>query len=546
MNENIEDNRYSDGQTELKKKIKYRNCKEDYDILANSERKDFLDRARKNSYYTDKSIMPEENSNSSTTFQKTYTNVGLTYERKFVSKFSNFMLPTNRTFFDSKLTKKEEKVLFQENPQQLQIIQDSLFTRDKAVQQFINSSMVRDDFNFLLSNADIAGNGILNMNQEGQFRVIQLDSYVLESDTFGNILTIITKEIVDYDVLPDEVKGKINTNQTADVDTDIGLSTHNGLDRKEYELYTRVYKEGKDWVLYQECQDVVFGVKKYKKDKLPYIVTFWHRKKNETYGRGFTDGIVDTLETIQVMEKIYQQSAITMSDIKYLVERGVSVDLDMLQNSPSGTFIYAKKDSINTLQTNKSFDLQPLRDKIYELKQEVKEFYMSVVTRDAERVTSKEIGVQENEVDQELIGSFSKQSEMISLPFVKLIMNYMEKNDLITEVPDDDIEIRIITGIDSFGKNKNIENLNNFVGTVLQNEQAAQRLNWDEIYRRYGNYYDIEMDGIFKSDETLQKEQEAAQSARMAEQTTPEVIKETTKGMIDGKISPEDLENLQQ
>lgn len=544
---NNEDTRYSDGQVELKKKIKYRNCKKDYDILANGERKDFLDRARKNSYYTDKSIMPEEGSTSSTKYQKIFTNIGLIYQRKYIAKYSNWMIPTNRTFFKSDLTKKEEKNIFKENPAQLPIIQDSLFTRDKSVQQYINSSMVRDDFNFLLENDTVVGTCIFNQNKEGQWRVIQLDSFVLESDTFNNILTMIIKEVIDYDLLPKEIQSQINLNDTADIDTDIGLSGHSGLDRKEFELYTRIYKDGKNWVLYQECQDIVFGIKKYKKDTLPFIPSFGkNSKKNETYGRAITDGIADTLETIQVMEKISQQSAITMSDIKYLVKRGVSIDLTELTESPSGTFVYADPDSIKALQTNKTYDVQPLMNKIIELKQEVKEFFMAVITRDAERVVTREIAVQEKEVDLELVADFSRKSESVLLPFIKLNILYMEKNDLITEIPREDIEITIITGIDSYGKNQNLQNLMSYSEIVSNNEQLAARMDWGEFNRRLGNLLDIEMDGLVKSDETMAKEQQAAQSARIAEQVAPEVTKQTTQGLIDGKVSQEDLQNLQQ
>jgi len=137
------------------------------------------------------------------------------------------------------------------------------------------------------------------------------------------------------------------------------------------------------------------------------------------------------------------------------------------------------------------------------------------VTRDAERVTAKEIEFMARELEtSSLAGIYSKLSLQWSKWIIQQIMGELK-------IKFNSIEVEVITGLDALGRSQENQKLDNYV----QKLEATNRGVWlkdEEVVTRWASYDGINTVNLIKSPKEVQQEmkqrqQQAAQAAGQEE-----------------------------
>ena len=258
-------------------------------IALESERYPFLDRARQASKLTLPYVMPEDGHNSHSRLETPFQGIGARGVNNLASKLLLALLAPNAPFFRLNF---DEPKLRQEGATQ-EIISEmeiALQRVEESVMEEISKQSYRVGVHELLKHLIVAGNALCYIPEEGGMRVFHLDRYVMQRDPMGNPFKIITKETLDYNTLPENVKEAA------------GYLDGETLGRN-CDLFTCVKLQGNKWTVTQEVKGTLVEGSEgtYNKDKLPYIPLRFTKIDGEDYGRGYVEEYLGDLISLETL-----------------------------------------------------------------------------------------------------------------------------------------------------------------------------------------------------------------------------------------------------
>lgn len=515
--------------------------KDNYDLQADyklleEDRQPYLDRARMSSYYTINYIIMPESSDNNTKLVDLYSSVGSIGVNHLANKLLLALLPPNKLFFnydikpEIKLALGKEQVIELENL--LRSFENILLTE-------INNSAIRNTIFNALVNLIIAGNSLLYVNEDNEIRNFTIEEYIIDRDAFGNVLKIVTKERISYQSMDEDLQRLVE-------EENIIATPNENLKKDEYTLFTGLILEDGEYTYFQQIENIIVEdtVNYFDKDKSPFLALRWNIIRSENYGRSRCDEVIGDLKTIQEASETIIVSAAIMSDIKFLVKPNSGINLSKLNNSPTGKYVSGNVDSIGVLQVNKSYDLQILRETLIETERRVNKHFLIFEARDSERTTNGEIDIDFTQLESSLGGVFSSLAESFQKPLVNIYVNTLDKNKKIPKLPVKSTDIKLKTGLEALGRNNEIIVLNTFLQQIeVFGEAAISQIDVNEYMRRIGDNLGIEdMNMLVKSKEQVSQEQSQAQEQQMIQQSTPGVMNELTKGMVQGELQKNDAQ----
>ena len=508
------------------------NLEEEYENLEENRDVSY-DRAIISSYYTINYLILPRDSDKDTKLVDLFQSVGGYGVNNLANKLLLALLPPNKLFFNIELLEEVKKDLDEVQQKELE---DLLKKLEFTLLKEINNSGIRNIIFNAILNLIVAGNSLLYMDDEGKMRNFTIEEYVIDRDSMSNVLKIITKEIVSYDSLDEDTQILLDENLVKE-------SNDSKNDTREFDLYTGCYLENGEYTYFQQLGDFILEDTKttYKKDELPFIPLRWSAVRAENYGRSHCDLVIGDLKTLEESSEIIVKTAAIMSDIKFFVKPNSGINLKKLNDpkTKTGSFVAGDVNAVGTLQVNKTYDLQILRETTLDIERRISKHFLLAdgAQRDAERVTAEEIRMLSNELENTLGGVYSTLAEELQLPLVKLFIKTLEKNKKIPKTPLKFTDIKIKTGIEALGRNSEVVNLNQFIQQIsIFGESAIQKINIDKYINLIGDNLGIDLsNGLIKSDEQLQQEQQKAQEAQMIQDSTPGVVNEMTKSLINGE-----------
>jgi hypothetical protein len=154
---------------------------------------------------------------------------------------------------------------------------------------------------------------------------------------------------------------------------------------------------------------------------------------------------------------------------------------------------------------------------------------MSSLQRNAERVTATEIRAMAEELDAALGGIFSILAEEFQLPLVKTFI-YRLKQKIGLEIPDQ-VEPNIVTGLDALGRGQDLNKLTAFMSQVAGLAQAgfdvAKYVDTTELINRMAAGSGIDPQGLVKSQDKINQEQQAAQQQQAMQGPMADAMKQS-------------------
>jgi Bacteriophage head to tail connecting protein len=505
-----------------------------------TQRFTFLRRARDAAELTIPTLMPPQGHNYSTIYPTPYQSIGARGVNNLASKLMLALLPPNAPFFRLAV---EETQLMKDLPPNTSAaditnlkteMEKALSKVERIASRDIEGSSIRVGTYEALRQLIVAGNVLLYFPDDGGMRVFRLDTYGVKRDKTGNVVKIAVKESIAPAALPPEVKAFVDDMENAPVE---GEQKQNESNENNLELYTCVMlaEDGKKWEVYQEiCGEIIPSTRgTYPLDKLPWMALRLVRIDGEDYGRGFVEEYMGDLKALEALSQGVIQATAAASKVVFMVDPTGTTKIKDLASSPNGAFISGKSTDVTALQVEKRADLSVVNQVIADITQRLSFAFLlnTAIQRNGERVTAEEIRYMAQELESSLGGAYSILSQEFQLPLVTILLDRLAKQKRLPDMPKKLVKPLIVTGVEALGRGNDLNKLDQFISGIAQalGPQALQLINQTEYLNRRAAALGIDAEGLIRSQEEIQQEQQQSQMMDMANKLGPAGIQAASK-----------------
>jgi hypothetical protein len=490
-------------------------AKERFNLL-DTDRVTVLDRARACSSLTIPSILPASGHTEETALESPYQGVGARLVNNLASKLLLSLLPPNTPFFRLIIDNDVKENVKQQDPNALKDVEQQLVNIEQGILKDIERSALRVPVFEAVKSLIVTGNSLC-YKAENKLRVYKLDNYVILRDFEGNVIEIITREVVTKATLPDDIISKMDE-ETLTEDGDLYV-------------YTRAVVKNGTWIEYQSVNDIFVegSDSTYKQDANPFIPLRWGAINGENYGRGLTEQYLGDFRSLEALYQLLIEAAAVQSRVIFGKRPGAVIDIQDLNDADNGSFILGDlEQDITTLRVDKNSDLQIPLNMIQDLTRRLEQAFLvaSSVARESERTTATEIRYMASDLEETLGGVYSVLSLEFQKPLAQLLLKESGVN-----LKQLGIEAVIVTGVEALGRNNELSKLRQFNSMIQElgsPELVLQRMNLDTYISKIGSSLGLDTTDLIKSNDQIQQEQQQAQEEALMQQGATNVVNGAT------------------
>ena len=481
-----------------------------YDKLSTT-RNPYLERARSAARLTIPSLMPDEGSSDSTTFQTPWQSIGSRGTNNLASKILLALFPPNTSAFQLTVSEADRAEL---NDATQGDIDEALASFESVVNDDIEASTFRSTMYQVGRHLIVTGNGLIFDDPEdgNNMRLYPLDRFVVRRDASGKVFEMIATDKTIWEGLSDEVRAAIQA----------GAETTTRTSDDEVTIYTGIYRRNDKWEVWQEIDDVRVPDSEgsYKLNASPWVPVRPVALDGESYGRGFIEEIYGDLNTVDVLTQAVTEGSSIAALLKFLVDPNGVTDKDDLVDTPNGGFATGRASDISTLSSDKSQDLNIALATMNKIEDRLAFSFLlnSAATRDAERVTAEEIRFIAQELEDALGGIYSVLSQELQAPLIKWRIAKLTKANKLQPLPKN-VKMTIITGLEALGRGRDHQSLRAFVndaGQLIGPEALQDYLQVSEYMKRSAAALRVDTKGLIRSEEDVQARRQQARDAETA------------------------------
>ena len=512
-------------------------AKSRYDALS-SGRTSFLDMAVQCSELTLPYLIQRDQTRTNhKSLTQPWQSVGSKAVVTLASKLMLALLPPQTTFF--KLQIADDK-LGTELPAEIRSELDLSFAKlERMVMDSIAASSDRVTIHQAIKHLVVGGNALLFMGKDG-IKHYPLNRYVVERDGNGNVIEIVTKELINKKLLPvDIVKDPLmvndeSTNQSNDV-----------------EVYTHCKLENNRWVWHQEVYDkTIPGTQgKAPKEASPWLVLRFNSVDGENYGRGRVEEFIGDLKSLNALSQAITEGSAAAAKVVFLVSPSSTTKPQTLAKAGNGAIIQGRPDDVAVVQVGKTGDFATALQQMQTLERRILEAFLVLTVRQSERTTAEEVRLTQLELEQQLGGLFSLLTVEFLVPYLNRKLLTMQRSGELPRYPKDLVKPTIVAGINALGRGQDRESLTQFIMTVAQTigpEGMMQHLNPDEFIKRLAAAQGIDVLNLVKSMDQRQQEQQAAAEQQEQMELTKQAAALESTPMNDPSKNPALAAQLEQ
>ena len=485
-------------------------AKSRYDHLT-SDRQHFLDIAVECSELTlPYLIQRDETRPNYQKLQQPWQAVGAKGVVTLAAKLMLSLLPPQTTFF--KLQLRDDK-LGTELPAEMRSELDLSFAKlERMVMDSIAASSDRVVVHQALKHLVVGGNALIYMGKEG-LKHYPINRYVVERDGNGNIIEIVTKELISKKLLPQKFVDDAVVNQV----------TSDSLAGDDVEIYTHVKLDNNRWIWYQEALDqrVPNSEGKAPKDASPWLVLRFNTVDGESYGRGRVEEFLGDLKSLNALSQAIVEGSAAASKVVFVVSPSSTTKPATLAQAGNGAIVQGRPEDIGVIQVGKTADFQTALTMMQTLERRLAEAFLVLNVRQSERTTAEEVRLTQLELEQQLGGLFSLLTNEFLVPYLNRKLLVLQRTGELPKIPKDLVNPTIVAGINALGRGQDRESLTAFIMTIAQTlgpEAMMKYINPDEAIKRLAAAQGIDVLNLVKSmdqqqqemDDQMQQEQDMA------------------------------------
>ena len=488
------------------------NARERYNKLTNGRRQ-FLDTAVDCSKLTLPYLIDDDlSSKPNQKHLKTpWQSIGSKAVVTLAAKLMLALLPPQTTFF--KLQVRDDK-LGEEIPPEIRSELDLSFSKmERMVMDYIAASSDRVVIHQALKHLIVGGNSLIFMGKDG-LKNFPLNRYVVNRDGNGNVLEIVTKELISRSVLGLELPDK---------DPNSVVDETKSSDRDDVEVYTYVRLDNKSgrWIWHQEAFDKILPDSRSTAPKKasPWLPLRFNTVDGEDYGRGRVEEFIGDLKSLEALSQALVEGAAAASKVIFLVSPSSTTKPKTIADAGNGAIVQGRPEDVAVIQVGKTADFSTAAQMTQTLERRIAEAFMQLNVRQSERTTAEEVRLTQLELEQQLGGLFSLLTVEFLIPYLNRTLLVLQRSKELPNIPKDLVRPQIVAGVNALGRGQDRESLTAFVTTIAQTlgpEALMQFINPSEAIKRLAAAQGIDILNLVKSEQQLQEEMQ--QQHQMAQQ----------------------------
>ena len=508
-------------------------ARERYNKLSTS-RQQFLDKAVDCSKLTLPYLIDDDTSTKQhhKSLSVPWQSVGAKCVVTLAAKLMLAILPPQTSFF--KLQLRDDKLGKEFDPEIRSDIDLSFSKMERMVMDYIAASNDRVAIHQALKHLIVGGNALVFMGKDG-IKTFPLTRYVINRDGNGNVLEIVTKELIAREVLDIELP---TPNPNTGIDENDG--THDDVT-----VYTHVKltKNGR-WEWHQEAFDKIIPDTKSTapKNASPWLPLRFNTVDGEDYGRGRVEEFLGDLKSLDGLSQSLIEGAAAASKVVFLVSPSSTTKPATIAKAGNGAIVQGRPEDVAVIQVGKTADFSTAANMATAIEKRLLEAFLVMNIRQAERVTAEEVRLTQLELEQQLGGIFSLLTVEFLIPYLDRTLLVLTRSNQLPKLPKDMVRPTIVAGVNALGRGQDRESLTQFVGTIAQTlgpEAMLQYLNPLEAIKRLAASQGIDVLNLVKTEEQMAQEQQAAQQAQMQQSMVDQAGQLASAPMADPSKNPE-------
>ena len=478
-------------------------ARERYNELV-TDRRQFLDKAVDCSKLTLPYLIQDDTSSRPTheTLNIPWQSVGSKCVVGLAAKLMLAILPPQGSFF--KLQVRQDKLGEDLPPEAMSEMELSLSKMERMVMDYIAASNDRVVIHQALKHLIVGGNALLFMGKDG-IKNYPLNRYVVNRDGNGNVLEIVTKELISRDVLGYDLPKK-------QPNTGIDETTA-GTHTDDVEVYTCVKLENGRWVWYQEVEDMIIpGTRSTApKNASPWLPLTFNSVDGEQYGRGRVEEFLGDLKSLEGLSQALVEGAAAASKVIFLVSPSSTTKPSVIAKAGNGAIVQGRAEDVQVVQVGKTADFSTAANMAQTIERRLLEAFLVMNVRNAERVTAEEVRLTQLELEQQLGGIFSLLTTSFLIPYLDRTLLVLQRTNELPKLPKDIIRPQIVAGVNALGRGQDREALTMFMQTVAGTvgpEALMKFINPIEAIKRLAAAQGIDVLNLVKTPEQLAEDKE--------------------------------------
>ena len=488
---------------------------ERYTKLATA-RSQFLDTAIECSELTLPYLVTQDNSQrgGKKNLLQPWQSVGAKAVVTLAAKLMLAMLPPTTSFF--KLQVRDDKLGEELDPVMRSELDLSFSKMERMIMDYIAASNDRVVVHQALKHLIVSGNALIFMGKDG-LKHFPLQRYVVNRDGNGNIIEIVTKELISRQVLGLEPKPQQPNDPNQDPTT--------GSDEDDAEVYTcvKVEESSGRWVWHQEVDDQIISGSRSTapKNASPWLVLRFNTVDGEDYGRGRVEEFIGDLRSLEGLSQALVEGSSVAAKVVFLVSPSATTKPQTLAQSGNGAIIQGRPEDVGVVQVGKTADFATASQLAIQIETRLKEAFLMLNVRNSERTTAEEVRMTQAELEQQLGGLFSLLTQEFLVPYLNRTLLVLQRSNQIPKLPKDLVRPKIVAGVNALGRAGDREALTMFITTIAQTlgaEALFKYINPSEAIKRLAASQGIDVLNLIKTEQQLQqdlqqKQQRAAQQS---------------------------------
>ena len=477
-------------------------ARERYNQLV-TDRRQFLDKAVDCSKLTLPYLIQDDTSSRPTheTLNIPWQSVGSKCVVGLAAKLMLAILPPQGSFF--KLQVRQDKLGEDLPPEAMSEMELSLSKMERMVMDYIAASNDRVVIHQALKHLIVGGNALLFMGKDG-IKNYPLNRYVVNRDGNGNVLEIVTKELISRDVLGYDLPKK---------EPNTGIDETTGTHTDDVEVYTCVKLENGRWVWYQEVEDMIIPGSRSTapKNASPWLVLTFNSVDGEQYGRGRVEEFLGDLKSLEGLSQALVEGAAAASKVIFLVSPSSTTKPATIAKAGNGAIVQGRAEDVQVVQVGKTADFSTAANMAQTIERRLLEAFLVMNVRNAERVTAEEVRLTQLELEQQLGGIFSLLTTSFLIPYLDRTLLVLQRTNELPKLPKDIIRPQIVAGVNALGRGQDREALTMFMQTVAGTvgpEALMKFINPIEAIKRLAAAQGIDVLNLVKTPDEIESDKE--------------------------------------
>jgi len=509
------------------------NARERYTQLSTARRQ-FLDKAVDCSELTLPYLIQDDTSSKPTheSLRVPWQSVGAKCVVTLAAKLMLATLPPQTTFF--KLQMREDKLGEEFTPEVRSELDLSFSKMERMIMDYIAASNDRVVIHQALKHLIVGGNALIFMSKDG-LKNFPLSRYVVNRDGNGNVLEIVTKELISRNVMEFEIPDPVpNT----------GIDESKSKEKDDVEVYTYVKLINGQWVWHQEAFDKILPKSRSTAPKTasPWLPLRFNTVDGEDYGRGRVEEFLGDLKTLEGLSQALVEGSAAAAKVIFLVSPSSTTKPSTIANAGNGAIVQGRAEDVQVVQVGKTADFATAANMAQAIEKRLLEAFLVMNVRQAERVTAEEVRLTQLELEQQLGGIFSLLTVEFLIPYLNRTLLVLQRSRQIPKLPKDIVRPTIVAGINALGRGQDRESLTQFVGTIAQTlgpEALINYINPLEAIKRLAAAQGIDVLNLVKTEEQIQQERQQAQQQALQQSLVDQAGQMATAPIADPSKNPQ-------